>query len=109
MWVVPWLKKLDIAQAAFARFESYLNLPLKPSEYVRRQLKFTPFPPEPVGWMIEQAGAGLFLFSTDFPHPEGGRDPLKRFKKALDDYSVPEDQRERFYTTNFNELLGTHA
>ena len=55
MWVVPWLKKLDIAQAAFVRFEPYLNLPLKPSEYVHRQLKFTPFPPEPVGWMIEQA------------------------------------------------------
>jgi len=109
MWVVPWLKKLDIAQAAFVRFEPYLNLPLKPSEYVHRQLKFTPFPPEPVGWMVEQAGADLFLFSTDFPHPEGGRDPLKRFKKALDDYNTPEDQRERFYTTNFNELLGSHA
>ncbi len=90
MWVVPWLKKLDIAQAAFLRFESYLNLPLKPSEYVHRQLKFTPFPPEPVGWMIEQAGPELFLFSTDFPHAEGGRDPLKRFARALDfDYHTP--------------------
>ena len=109
MWVVPWLRKLDIAQAAFVRFEPYLNLPLKPSEYVHRQLKFTPFPPEPVGWMIEQAGADLFLFSTDFPHPEGGRDPLKRFKAALDDYKIGEEQRERFYTSNFNELLGSHA
>jgi predicted TIM-barrel fold metal-dependent hydrolase len=76
---------------------------------VHRQLKFTPFPPEPVGWMIEQAGADLFLFSTDFPHPEGGRDPLKRFKAALDDYKIGEEQRERFYTSNFNELLGSHA
>jgi uncharacterized protein len=109
IWVVPWLRKLDIAQAAFVRFESYLNLPLKASEYARRQLRFTPFPPEPVGWMIEQAGADLFLFSTDFPHPEGGRDPLKRFKKALDDCDIAENQRERFYTTNFNELLGSHA
>jgi hypothetical protein len=28
-WVVPWLKKLDIAQEAFRRFESYLNLPME--------------------------------------------------------------------------------
>ena len=43
---------------------------------MRRQVRFTPFPTEPVGWMIEQAGAELFLFSSDYPHPEGGRDPL---------------------------------
>ena len=35
IWVVPWLRKLDIARDAFARFEPYLNLPLKPSEYAR--------------------------------------------------------------------------
>jgi predicted TIM-barrel fold metal-dependent hydrolase len=109
MWVVPWLKKLDIAQEAFKRFESYLNLPMKASDYVRRQLKFTPFPPEPAGWMIKEAGAELFLFSTDFPHPEGGRDPLKRYRAALGDYDIPQPQQDRFYETNFNELLGAHA
>jgi predicted TIM-barrel fold metal-dependent hydrolase len=109
MWAVPWIRKLDIAQDAFKRFEPYLELPMRASEYVRRQLKFTPFPPEPVGWMIEQAGAELFLFSTDFPHPEGGRDPLKRYARALDDYSVSEEKRDFFYTRNFNELLGSHA
>ena len=34
-------------------------------------------------WMIEQSGAELFVFSTDFPHPEGGRDPLQKFDDAL--------------------------
>ncbi len=109
MWVAPWLRKLDIAQDAFKRFESYLNLPMRASDYVRRQLKFTPFPPEPVGWMIKQAGAELFLFSTDFPHPEGGRDPLKRFARALDDYGIAEPQRHRFYTANFAEMIGSRA
>jgi len=109
LWVIPWIKKLDIAQAAFVRFEPYLNLPLKPSEYVYRQLKFAPLPPEPVGWMIKQAGSDLFLFSTDFPHPEGGRDPLKRFAKALDDYDVAQDDRDRFYARNFVEMMGSRA
>ena len=96
MWVVPWLSKLDIAQDAFMRFEPYLNLPMKASDYVRRQLKFTPFPPEPVGWMIEQAGAELFLFSTDFPHPEGGRDPLRRFRASLVEHRTRKPRRSSF-------------
>src|SRR6478752_1787952 len=33
MWVVDWLKRLDIAQSTFARSEPSLNMPLKASEY----------------------------------------------------------------------------
>src|SRR5581483_4965331 len=83
MWVVPWLKRLDIAQSSFGRTEPALALPLKASDYIRRQVKFTPFATEPVGWMIEQAGADLFLFSTDYPHPEGTRDPIGRFEASM--------------------------
>jgi hypothetical protein len=57
--------------------------------------------------MIEQAGADLFLFSTDFPHPEGGRDPLKRFANSLAD--TGEDAKDRFYARNFVELIGSRA
>jgi predicted TIM-barrel fold metal-dependent hydrolase len=71
---------------------------------VRRHLKFTPFPGEPVGWMIEQAGAELFMFSTDYPHPEGGRDPLAKFEETLTETSSAD--KERFYSTNMDELLG---
>ena len=83
-WVVSWMHQLDFAQRAFRRTEEPLQkLELKPSEYVHRHLKFTPFAGEPVGWMIEQAGADLFMFSTDYPHPEGGRDPLAKFEEAM--------------------------
>ena len=61
MWVVPWLRRLDIAQRTFRRTEPALALSMRASEYVRRQLRFTPFATEPVGWMIEQAGEELFL------------------------------------------------
>jgi predicted TIM-barrel fold metal-dependent hydrolase len=106
MWVVPWLRRLDIAQDTFARTEPLLrDLSLRASDYVRRQVRFTPFPTEPVGWMIEQAGAELFLFSSDYPHPEGGRDPLARFEAALTD--TPERDKERFYAANFADMMGT--
>ena len=72
-----------------------------------RDLWFTPFSNEPVGWLIEQAGNDLFLFSSDYPHPEGGHDPLKRFESCLAD--LGEDARERFYAQNFNAMMGTPA
>jgi predicted TIM-barrel fold metal-dependent hydrolase len=70
---------------------------------VRRQLKFTPFPTEPVGWMIEQAGEELFLFSSDYPHPEGGRDPLARFDASLAE--TANAAKERFFHRNFADLF----
>ncbi|HBZ69681.1 MAG TPA: hydrolase [Deltaproteobacteria bacterium] len=104
MWVVPWLKRLDLAQESFQRTEPSLRLPLRASEYVHGHLWFTPFPTEPVGWLIEQAGEDLFLFSSDYPHPEGGRDPLRRFDCSLE--SVSERAKQRFYSANFAEMLG---
>ena len=106
-WVVSWLEHLDYAQRAFRRTEEPLRtLAERPSEYVRRHLKFTPFPGEPVGWMIERAGSELFMFSTDYPHPEGGRDPLAKFEETMTETS--EADRARFYSGNMAELLG-HA
>jgi predicted TIM-barrel fold metal-dependent hydrolase len=104
LWVVPWLRRLDIAQATFQRTEPALRLPLRASEYVRRAVRFTPFPTEPVGWMIEQAGEELFLFSTDYPHPEGGRDPIARFEASLG--GIGEAAKQRFYSGNFAEMMG---
>jgi len=105
MWVVPWLRRLDIAQGTFKRTEPTLqSLPLKASEYVHRQLRFTPFPTEPVGWMVEQCGEDLFLFSSDYPHPEGGRDPLARFEASLEGAS--DSAKERFYSGNFADMMG---
>jgi predicted TIM-barrel fold metal-dependent hydrolase len=103
-WVVSWMHHLDYAQRAFRRTEEPLRrLQDQPSNYVRRHLKFTPFPGEPVGWMMQEAGPELFMFSTDYPHPEGGRDPLAKFEETLTDVSA-EDQG-RFYATNMAELL----
>jgi predicted TIM-barrel fold metal-dependent hydrolase len=104
-WVVSWLHQIDYAQRAFRRTEEPLSqLTMKPSQYAKQHLFFTPFPGEPVGWMIEQAGPELFMFSTDYPHPEGGRDPLTKFEEAMP--GVSDAAKERFYHTNMAELLG---
>ena len=56
-----------------------------PSDYVHRQVRFTPYPTEDVGWIVDQAGADLVMFSSDYPHVEGGRKPLERFEASLGD------------------------
>ena len=107
MWVVPWLKRLDLAQYTFRKTEPALALPKSASEYVHGHLWFTPFPTEPVGWMIEQAGDDLFLFSSDYPHPEGGRDPLARFEGTMS--SLGDVAKRRFYADNFAAMMGSRV
>ena len=85
IWVPSWMRQMESAFDAFARHEERLQaLSLRPSEYVRRQIRFTPYPTEDVGWIIEQAGPEVCLFSSDYPHVEGGRRPIERFERSLD-------------------------
>ena len=57
---------------AFSRHEERLQqLSMRPSEYVRRQMRFTPYPTEDVGWIVDQAGPEVALFSSDYEGPTG--------------------------------------
>jgi hypothetical protein len=96
---------MDAGVAAFMKGEERLKkLSLKPSEFVRRQVRVTPYPHEEAGWIIRNAGEEVCLFSSDFPHVEGGRNPVKRFDESLDGLSP--HARERFYCHNFVDLMG---
>jgi predicted TIM-barrel fold metal-dependent hydrolase len=104
LWVPALLRRIDIAQRTFKKSEPLLTeLPMIASNYIRRQVRFTPFPTEPVGWLIEQAGSELFLFSSDYPHPEGSTDPIGRFESNLQ--GIDESTKDRFYSQNFAELF----
>ncbi|MEM7091870.1 MAG: amidohydrolase family protein [Actinomycetota bacterium] len=103
VWLPGFMRQLDAAFAAFERHEERLKkLTLTPSDYVRRQVKVTPYPTEPTGWIIEQAGAELCMFSSDFPHVEGGRNPLRRFDAEV--AGLDAEVRDRFFRSNFEEL-----
>ncbi|MEM7017665.1 MAG: amidohydrolase family protein [Pseudomonadota bacterium] len=107
-WVPGWMRSMDAAAEAFGRNEERLQkLSLKPSEYVRRQIRVTPYPHEPAGWLIKQSGPEVGLFSTDYPHVEGGRNPIKRFEASLDEAGCTEEEKERFYRANFEDLMGS--
>ncbi|MDD9945061.1 MAG: amidohydrolase family protein [Myxococcales bacterium] len=104
-WVPDFLRQLDLAHKSFGRTDPYLQqLDMKPSEYIRRAVKFTPFPGEDVGHMIRDAGPELFLFSSDYPHPEGTKDPFGRFERTMD--GIDEEAKEKFYRTNYEQMMG---
>ncbi|MBM3675891.1 MAG: amidohydrolase [Actinobacteria bacterium] len=108
IWVPSWMRQMESAFDAFARHEERLRaLSLRPSEYVRRQIRFTPYPTEDVGWIVQQAGPEVLLFNSDYPHVEGGRKPVERFEASLGDAS--EAVRRAFYCDNFLDLMGTAA
>jgi uncharacterized protein len=104
-WLPGWMRSMDSAHQAFFKNEERLHrLSARPSEIVRRQVRATPYPHEDAGWIVAHSGEETCLFSSDYPHVEGGRNPLKRFDESLADASARAVQR--FYGDNFIDLMG---
>jgi len=102
-WMPSWMRFMESAFDAFRKREERLQkLSLRPSEFVRRQIRATPYPAEDVGWTIQNAGEEVCLFSSDYPHAEGGRDPVGRFDRST--ATLSEADRSRFFATNFTDL-----
>lgn len=107
-WVPGWMRSMDSAASAFGKNEERLQkLSLTPSEFVRRQVRVTPYPHEDAGWIIRNSGPEVCLFSTDYPHVEGGRNPVKRFDASLTDAGCSEIEVDGFYRSNYEDLMGT--
>ena len=106
IWLPSWMKQMESAMDAFARHEERLQkLSMRPSDFVERQIRVTPYPTEDVGWVTEQIGLKVLMFNTDYPHVEGGRRPFERFEKSLGDAS--EETRQRFYADNYIDMMGS--
>jgi predicted TIM-barrel fold metal-dependent hydrolase len=106
-WVPGWMRNMDSAHNAFYKNEERLQkMSLKPSEFVRRQVRITPYPHEDAGWIIANACDEVCLFSSDYPHVEGGRHPIKRFEASMEAANISEQQKQRFYCDNFVDLMG---
>ena len=103
-WVPSLMQFMDSGAAAFGREERIQRLSARPSDILRRQFFATPYPHENVGWIIDNVGEDICLFSSDYPHIEGGRNPMKRFNESLAGASA--SARRRFFRDNFIEMMG---
>ncbi|HET6336657.1 MAG TPA: amidohydrolase family protein [Polyangiales bacterium] len=103
-WVPSLLRRLDWIADIWRKSESDLRgLESKPSEQIRGRVWFTPYPYEDVGELFRQTDSRLYLFSSDYPHVEGGRHPLGRFQTSLE--ACPEPALQHFYSQNFAGLF----
>lgn len=116
-WVPSFMEQLDFTQFGMYQNPDYADgyrLPLRASDYIRRQVKFTPWASggDPLATLIDSVedGERIFLFGSDYPHDEGGLDPIGGFEAELDKLAHRPDIhriRDLFYHDNFVELFGT--
>ena len=103
-WVPDFMRRLDQAWKSWKKTDPVVGgLSRPPSEFIRRAVRFTPFATEDAGLIIREGGEELFLFSSDFPHPEGTKDPIGRFEATFQGLS--EEGRDRFYRRNFEDMF----
>jgi uncharacterized protein len=106
-WVIPNVLRMDaLAEPGFSPLviDRY-KLPLKPSEYLRRNVRVTPLPvahQSPVP--IIQGLPGVAVFSSDYPHMEGSGDPVGHYATEL--ASLSEDERSAFMGESLAECFG---
>jgi hypothetical protein len=97
------IRRLDHAVNIWAKSEPQLGkMQRKPSEQIAQQLRFTPYPFEDVSQLVAESCAQLYMFSSDYPHAEGGRDPIGRFTRTT--ASLSSHQQDLFFAGNFADL-----
>ena len=107
-WVGPLAELLDLwadnTQAISRDRVRLSDLQRRPSDYLRSNVRVTPFVFEPVDVYLDRYDlAEVLCFSTDYPHVEGGRDPLGRFSSLLGRHGP--EVVEKFFVTNGRLLL----
>ena len=105
-WVGPLAENMDrfYGSTPFPSAQSHTKLQLKPSDYIRRNLRVACFDFEPVGKYIDRYGfEDVFCYASDFPHHEGGKDPMNSFVRNLAGKS--QDVLRKVFVENGRALL----
>jgi len=100
-WLPSWLQSLDYTASLFRRMRSFSEAP---SETAHKRLKVSPFAGEPIGWIIENVGPDMLVFASDYPHPEGTSDPIRKFEATME--NCDQASFDVFYHGNMEDLMG---
>jgi predicted TIM-barrel fold metal-dependent hydrolase len=96
-WIGPFAERLDMWATEFRRrLDPYLSI--KPSEYINRNIRVTPFHFENVASYLGHYPhlSDVYCYSSDFPHREGGKWSKRTFETNLIDVDQP-IQRKFFH------------
>ena len=109
-WVPNFLAMIDSVTVGpygnqFGMGKQDYTLPLIPSDYIRRQVRFTPLvSTDPLQPTLDLIPPELLVFSSDFPHLEGRANAVALFDAQMD--SVSATRRESFYGGSIAALMG---
>lgn len=103
-WLPQFLRMLDGGFSFHAAFNGapLTDLALKPSEYIERQVRVAAFPFEKPDRLAAAAG-DVFMFGSDYPHPEGLADPIPDYLARMD---AGPSEAPGFFGGNAAWLLG---
>lgn len=105
VWLPSWLQSMDVGLDVFKVFQPHLQeRDMPPSATAKKHLKFAPFAGEPLGWITEQVGPEMLVFASDYPHPEGTSDPIKKFEATME--GCDQATMDAFYHGNMEDALG---
>ncbi|MGE0385249.1 MAG: amidohydrolase family protein [Gammaproteobacteria bacterium] len=80
-WIGPTVARMDM-WAAFLEKTSGRRYEMKPSDFVRRNVRVAPFWHEKFAETVSKYGLqDVFCFMSDYPHHEGGRDPVGAMRR----------------------------
>jgi predicted TIM-barrel fold metal-dependent hydrolase len=83
IWVPQFLMMLDGGYDFTSKLNGRVPAPLsmRPSEYVRRQVRVAAFSYEQPG-NLERKGGDLFMACSDYPHSEGTATPIEDYQRT---------------------------
>jgi predicted TIM-barrel fold metal-dependent hydrolase len=104
-WLPMFLLNLDGASDFYALRHGGPRraLPLRPSDYVLRQVRIAALPYENPGRLIRHLGDDVVLFGSDWPHAEGVAHPREDYERHTT--AVEGRAREQLYDGNARWLL----
>ncbi len=108
-WLPHFLAEIDSITvgaygAEFGMGPGDYKLPLKPSEYMRRQVRVSPLTAaDPLRPTMDLLPPELLVFSSDFPHVEGRADAVELCDQQMQD--IDSSRREQFFGGSIAALL----
>jgi predicted TIM-barrel fold metal-dependent hydrolase len=85
-WLPEFLERMDALAKGRGRVP--YDFPLLPSEYITRQVRVAALATtDKLYPTLDRIASEIVVFSSDYPHPEGGKNPFETFTKQLADAS----------------------
>jgi predicted TIM-barrel fold metal-dependent hydrolase len=90
----------------FSVGKSPVKLKQLPSDYIRQNVRVSPFGFEDVGTYIRRYGLEeCYCYGSDFPHIEGGKDPMGSFVRSFEKNGFGPDALKRFFVDNAKIMM----